>query len=346
MIFFSVGLPGRFAEWCDVVTLRLAQRALGSVELLTLNTLEELALAMIRTGASHLVVCSRQPGGGVQTALTQAGRRFVAVLDKPLIALRDLALRPGYDLVGAIREVACSCAVMSGYSSFPGALVLTADNGQDPVSIATAIARHLDLNVSEPEIEKIICTLKDEGIVPGRSEDSVWWHSLAEPEQALVTGALGAYVQHFAGGDLTSITWERELFLIGDRPNEKATRPIDVTGRARCLIYGPYITLPPGSWSVSVLLGFSKEAAELGYVVEVVAGTHLSRVNLRPEGGGVFEASLTISIEASTDQPVEVRLFNEQAGFDGRLALGQVILRRQLTSRPEKRSEFASALGL
>ena len=78
-------------------SLRVAQHALGSVELLSVNTLEELALAMIRTGASHFVVCSRQPGGGVQTALTQGGKRFVAVLDKPRIALRELPparLRP------------------------------------------------------------------------------------------------------------------------------------------------------------------------------------------------------------------------------------------------------------
>jgi hypothetical protein len=347
MIFFSVGLPGRFAEWCDAVTSRLAKHALGSVEVLSLNTLEELALAMIRTGGSHFVVCSRQPGGGVQTALMQVGKRFIAVLDEPRVALRDLALRPGYDLVGATRAVASSCAAMLGYSSLPGALVLTAGNeGQDPLSIATAIARHLELDVNAAEIEKIICVLRDEGIVPERSEDSVWWDSLAEPEQALVNGALGAYIDHFAGGDLTSITWGRELFFIGDQPNERATRPVDVTGRARCLIYGPYITLPPGSWSVSVLLGFSKEAAELGYIVEVVAGTHLSRVNLQPEGEGVFEVNLAISIEASMDHPAEVRLFSERAGFDGKLALGQVTLRRQLTSRPEKRSEFASTLGL
>jgi hypothetical protein len=347
MIFFSVGLPGRLADWCDAVISRLAQHVLGSVEVLNLNTLEELALAMIRTGASHFLVCSRQPGGGVQTALTQAGKRFIAVLDEPRIALRDLALRPGYDLVGATRAVASSCAAMSGYSVFPGALVLTAGNeGQNPVSIAKAIAGHLELDVSEPEIEKIICTLRDEGISPERSEDSIWWDSLGQPEQALVNGALGAYVEYYTGGDLPSITWERELFFIGDQPDQRATRPIDVTGRARCLIYGPYIMLPPGSWSVSVLLGFSKEAAELGYVVEIVAGSHLSRVNLQPEGEGVFEVALAISIEPSMDHPVEVRLFSERAGFDGRLALGQVTLRRQLTSRPEKRNEFASALGL
>jgi hypothetical protein len=347
MIFFSVGLPGRFAEWCDALVSQLARHVLGSVEVLSLNTLEELALAMIRTDASHFVVCSRQPGGGVQTALTQAGKRFIAVLDEPRIALRDLALQPGFDLVAATRAVASSCAAMLGYAAFPGALVLTADGeARDPLSIATAIARHLELNVSEPEIRTIICRLKKEGILPGRSADNVWWNSLTEAEKTLVNGALGAYLDYFTGGDLTGITWERELFFVGDQPNEQATRPIDVTGRARCLIYGPYIMLPPGSWSISILLGFSKEAAEIGYVAEVVAGTHLSRVNLQPEGDGVFEANLTISIEASMDHPVEVRLFSERAGFDGRLALGQVTLRRQLTSRPERRGEFAAALGL
>src|SRR5262244_732853 len=117
MIFFSAGLPSRFAEWCDAVISRLAKRALGSVEIVSLNTLEELALAMIRTDASHFVVCSRQPGGGVQTALTQAQRRFIAVLDEPRNALRDLVLRPGYDLVTATRAIASSCASMLSYAS-------------------------------------------------------------------------------------------------------------------------------------------------------------------------------------------------------------------------------------
>ena len=279
MIFFSIGLPGRFAEWCDAVIFRLAQRALGPVELVSLNTLDELALAMIRTGASHFVVCSRQPGGGVQTALMQAGKRFIAVLDEPRTALRDLASQPGYDLVAATRAVASSCAAMLSYSALPGALVLTADDeARDPLSIAAAIAHHFELDVSEAEIRTIICQLQREGIFPVCSADNMWWDSLAEPEQVLVNGALGAYVDYVAGRDLTSITWERDLFFIGDQPEIRAARPIDVTGRARCLIYGPYIMLPPGSWSARVVLGFSSEAAAMTYVVEAFAGSQLNHV--------------------------------------------------------------------
>jgi hypothetical protein len=65
MIFFCIGFSSRFAEWCDAVTSRLVQCALGPADVLSLNTLEELAIATIRTRASHLVVCSRQPASGV-----------------------------------------------------------------------------------------------------------------------------------------------------------------------------------------------------------------------------------------------------------------------------------------
>src|SRR6267143_5821525 len=99
MMFFCIGFSSRFAEWCDAVTSRLVQLALGPADVISSNTLEEFALATIRTSASHLVVCSRRPTSGVTTALAEANRRFIAVLDEPRAAVRDLVTRLGYDLV-------------------------------------------------------------------------------------------------------------------------------------------------------------------------------------------------------------------------------------------------------
>lgn len=342
MIFFSVGLPGHYAEWCDAVILRLARHALGSVEVVSLNTLEELALAMIRTGASHFVVCSRQPGGGLQTALMQAGKRFIAVLDEPRTALRDLALQPGYELVGATRAVASSCAAMLGYSCLPGALALTAGaDGQDPRAIASAIARHLELDVSEADIDRIICGLKEEGIAPWRRKDNAWWDSLEEREQALVNGALSAYVEHFAGGELDKITWERELFFMSEDPPSPqpipATHPVDITGRVRFLIYGPYIKLPPGSWSASIIFGFSPEAAGMTYIVEAFAGVQLTHTRIELGSERIFEANLHFSIDAALDHPLQIRIHNERPAFDGRLALGYVTMTPQAGVRGDTR---------
>jgi hypothetical protein len=162
----------------------------------------------------------------------------------------------------------------------------------------------------------------------------------------VANGALEAYLEHFAGGELGPITWRRELFVIGDQPNERAVRPIDVTGRARCLLYGPSIILPPGAWTASIVLGFSKEAAELDYVLEIVAGTNLSRTNLHPGAEGVFETRLAFSVPEATDYPIEIRLSNQRAAFDGRLALGHVDLARQTAALTDRRHEFLTELGI
>jgi hypothetical protein len=350
MIFFSVGLPGRFAQWCDAVVSKLVQHDLGSVEVLSLNTLEELALAVIRTGASHFVLCCRQPGGGVQSALRQAGKRFIAVLDEPRIALRDLARQPGCDLVAATRAVASSCAAMLGYSFLPGALVLTPGNeARDPLSVACAIAQHLQLDVGEPDIQQIICGLTEQEIVSRPSEYDAWWNSLSERDQVLVNGALGAYETHFAGGDLGKITWERDLFFIFEDPPAQdavaATRPVDITGRARCLIYGPFINLPPGSWSARVVLGFSPEAAGMTYVVEAFAGRQLNNIRIQPESQRILEVNLHFSIDAFVDQPIQIRVYNERAAFDGRLALGYMTLTPQASVRNDTRLYLTSTLG-
>lgn len=349
MIFFSVGLPGRFAEWCDAVISRLAQRAVGPVEVVSLNTLEALALAMIRTGAPHFVVCSRQPGGGVQTALAQAGRRFVAVLDEPRAALRDLATRPGFDLVAATRAVASSCASILSYAALPEALVLGgARYGHDQVLTATMIARHLELDVGASEIETIVSELRDEGIVPLPPDNDFWWDSLEESQHALVNGALGAYVDHFGGGGLGKITWERELFFISEEPATQpvpATRPVDITGRIRFLVYGPFINLPPGSWSASVVLGFSPEAAGMTYIVEVFAGSQLTHVRVEPGNERIFEANLHFSVDSAVDHPVQIRIHNERPAFDGRLAVGYATMTPQGTVRGDARAYLATVLS-
>jgi hypothetical protein len=350
MIFFSVGLPGRFAEWCDAVIFRLAQRALGSVELVSLNTLDELASTMIRTGASHFVVCSRQPGGGVQTALAQAGRRFIAVLGEPRAALRDLATRPGFDLVAATRAVASSCASLLSCTAISEVLVLSSVKyGHDLVSIASMIARHLELDVSVDEVEAILAALRDDGVLPLPADDDAWWNSLEEPQQALVNGALGGYLDYFAGAGLGKITWERDLFFISEEPASHepvpASRPVDITGRIRFLVYGPFINLPPGSWSASVILGFSPEAAGMTYIIEVFAGIQLTHVRIEPGDERIFEVNLHFSLDAAVDHPVQIRIHNERPAFDGRLALGYVTLTPQASVRGDARAYLTTALS-
>jgi hypothetical protein len=327
MLYFVIGLPGRFTEWCDAATAEIAQRALGPTELVRADTLEEISLAMIRTGAARAVVASRQPGGRLRSALVKAGRAFLVVLEEPQTAFAEAVQKQPNDAAAAAQLIASSCAGMTRYVTSPGALTLFRDHhGRSPVITARAIAAHLALNVSDADIVEIVSDLAAAGLAFERRDGAARWDGLGIDERRVVDGALGPFVTYLTTGNLPPIIWERELFFLGDRPSERATGIIDVTGRARRLLHGPYIMLPPGSWSLTLTLLFSRETTEHDFLLEVVADRQVASRTIRPQAEGAFEVNLAFALEAATDQPIAIRLSTQRAAFDGTVAVVGAVL--------------------
>ncbi len=341
MIFFSIGLPSRFAELCDALTARLAEHCLGSVDLGSFNSFEDIATAAIRSDAAYLLAASRQPVVRLQTEIVGAGRPFLVALGDVRSALWDLLQRPGYDIAAATREIASSCAAMLTLTKAPGALVLPGIHGEDPVQLAAAIAGHFGFAVPPGDLAAIAASAAELDVEP--SEDLTWTDRLSAHEQAVVTGALQPYVTYFSGGELEPIVWEADLFFANEE-RLPAIGPIDVTGRGRILVFGPYVNLPPGQWSATIVIGFSAETAGNSFVVEVIAGTQLCHERVQPAGEQVVEIKLQFTIDDAISQPVEIRLISERAAFDGRLVLGYVSLAPRREVRTETHQQLIETL--
>jgi hypothetical protein len=349
MIFFSIGLPSPLVEWCDALIARLMQSVAAPAEIVSANTLEELGLALIQTEASHFVVGCRLPSESLRSALTENNKRFVVALDDPRAAFYNLVKRHGFQSVAATRAVAGSCASLLNYAAMAGGLVLRAEpDGSDPIRTAETICRHFALHIEPAEVARVVNELAADGISPLPSNLETRWDGIEASEREIVNGALDGYIDHFAGRGLGKIGWARDLFVVGDDPQQPATQPIDITGRIRNLLFGPYMVLPPGTWTAAVVLGFSREAAEMSYGLEFIAGhrcVSLSRTTIQPHGDRVFEATVSFVIDDTTDQPISLRISNERAAFEGRLVLGSVTLTPQATRRPEIPRELQTALG-
>jgi hypothetical protein len=346
MIFFSIGLPSRFTQLCDALIARLVEHCLGSVELGFFNSFDDIARAAIRCDAAHLVAASRQPVVRLQAEIVESGRPFVVALGDVRAALRDLLQRPGYDIAAATRELASSCAAMLTLTKTPGALLLPGTHGRDPRRLAAAIAGHFGFPVGPDDIAAIAASVSDSAAA--REDDPAATDRLAPHEQGIVNGALQPYVTYFAGRDLESIVWEPDLFFAtDDRPDahrRPAVGPIDLTGRARFLVFGPYINLPPGPWSATVVTAFSAEAAGSSFIVEIAAGIQLAYERVQPTGEQVIETNLQFVIANAVDQPVEIRIVSERAAFDGRLALGYVSLVPRSGVRVETQQQLIETL--
>jgi hypothetical protein len=325
MLFFIAGSPGRFADLCSTIVLQLVEKVLGPGERIRGDTPEEITRNLLLSTASHSVVTSFRPGGRIVRSLATGSRPFVVALENPRTSLFDLIVLRGIALPTATRLVANSCASLSHIGKTAGGLVLKADQeGGDRTRLATAIANHFGLDVAHDDVSEIVCNLgkPDDGLED--KHPPIWWDALDQSEQRIVIGALGPFLDHFPGRAPETITWSRELFFIGDQSSEHVRGEIDITGRARCLLRGPEILLPPGTWSVTAHLEISPDAAENSYVLEATAGVALSRTVIRPAAGGAVEANLSLALSELPDRPLELRLYNERPAFGGHISLSHI----------------------
>jgi hypothetical protein len=322
MFFLIMGLPGHFSEWCDTVTAQLAERALGPTGIIAANTLEEISLGVMRSGASRAVVAARRPGGRLCAALVENRRNFIVALDDPLTALADLVLDQGVELAAATQAVASSCAALITCRSAPGVLILQSgrDWPQQEVTVV-AVARHLQIAADGSEIANLVAGLSAGYAVRPRHDAIAWWHGLEEAERQMTDGALRAYLGDPEISEGLSIAWTRDLFFLGDHLHERATGPIDITGRPRCLLHGPYIMLPLGCWSLSLTMLFSREAAEQEFLVDVYADRPLASSTIRPQREGRTEVAIDFALGASTEQAIAIRVSSVSAAFDGAITL-------------------------
>ncbi|MGH7098246.1 MAG: hypothetical protein ACREE4_11385 [Stellaceae bacterium] len=351
MVFFCIGMPSRFDEWCRAVTARLVERALGPVAETYADTPEQFLSAVLTAEKPYLVAGSSQIVGQLWIALAEANKPFILVLDHPHHAIEHFVVRHGAEFLEATRTVAKSCASVVSCAALPGALVLDAERDSvDLPAAAAAIARHFGLAVDETGIADAVTALGDFDLRSDPQEHRAWWQGLAEEQRALVAGAVDPYLARLAGRDPAPLTWARDLFFMNEEPSSgeidpPALRPIDITGRQRHIFHGPYITLPPGAWSATIALGFSAEAAELSYRVEVCGGMGiaLDGVSLPPGQERVVELALNFSLTAP--DLIDIHILNERAAFDGRLAVGHAVITPVGGIRPETRSYLETALA-
>jgi hypothetical protein len=345
MILFAFAVPGRFGEWCDAIIARMGERALGSLRTIAAASSDDVAINFIRSDGVHFILNGFQPGPWLYRLLRETQKPFTIALDDPREAVFDLIFRQGIEMADAVRRVGSSCASMMACVTLPNVLVLNASRDwQQPSTTAEAIARHFGLKLDRTAIMSVVGDVAAAGLGP--LKDQPEWN--ADPRAVAIAeiadGAVTPYVDHFLGARFGPITWARELVMAdGHIP---AAHAVDVTGRARVLLYGPYISVPPGNWNAEVVLGFSYEATDINFVVDIlVAGRQLCATGIQPAHEGVHSVNLSFAIDEGNAHPLEFRVMNERPAFDGRVALGQITLTLQQVS-PHLDEPLRQELGL
>lgn len=127
--------------------------------------------------------------------------------------------------------------------------------------------------------------------------------------------------------DSATARWPLSLFYFprGD-DIEGGTPEFDLTGRARLLMFGPYIHLSPGRWTIEVELEIDPQQREVPLRLEWGAGTDYAEVTDAVGEAGVY----TIALERfwPVAEAAQFRLWLTQARFQGHLKVVSCRVRR------------------
>lgn len=352
MIYPTVGMPSRFSEWCEAIFRQLLAKTGGPLTIFAADGLDQISKELLFTRTTSAVVVSRQPQQAFSQTLIAAKSPVMITLDRPDHAVGALMRDHNERFADAVRHVANALTSLLPLMRYDGALVLRASDRLSAREVAARIAQHFALGLDEATIRDVAGEVAEHA--PPLDEDvlasahtavaetlSARARSRAafgygEEDDSTAAGIVGAALDplwsHVNGDPLREVFWHPLLFSLGDHPAEPAIATIDVTGARRCLLFGPYIRLPEGPWSCSLLLGCAKSAVGAGLTMDIYAGTQLNSVDVVIGEPGLFEIELPF-VNRDPDGRLEVRLISAKASFEGELMAGSVRLTPQRAKR-------------
>lgn len=110
--------------------------------------------------------------------------------------------------------------------------------------------------------------------------------------------------------------WAPELFNYNSRMGAGGGE-LDITGRPRCLLAGPYIVLPAGRWRATYKLKFDQRGSRARFRVDWGGVEDFLSEEFVPGRAGVFE--IIQEYTWLTPSPAEVRVILLEGMFDGQM---------------------------
>lgn len=121
--------------------------------------------------------------------------------------------------------------------------------------------------------------------------------------------------------------WSPDLFNYDSRIVPGGTRgQLDLTGRPRFMITGPYITMPAGRWRATYRLTFDAKGSRPRFRVDWGAQTDFLSEEFSPGRPGIFE--IVQEYDWAQPAPCELRVVVMEGVFEGRMTFSGARIER------------------
>lgn len=331
MLLCVLGSPSPFSAFGIHVVRTLAAYMIGDHHYVHICTTEQLRDAWQTRNGRPVVLYSDYLEPRIVDVLIQAGAPTVWFLDD----LRDTALhcaraREVELRLGVHFTIQSLCSLLPfiprphvtrvrrpGHHVDMGRLVreiafaFGRDVGDDLVE---RVCRHLSPAEDEPTEVSIEDCMRT--VIGPTLPLHAWTTMLHSADRRTLDEVISGYDALFEGRRAT-FHWPSSFFVSGSAPYGPILGPIDMTGPARCLAFGPQLHMPMGRWVVHAFFAVAENLSGNVLKADVVAN---GEVVAEATGNMPIAGRFTFTIEfenASTMLPVDLRFTMMTGAIEG-----------------------------
>jgi hypothetical protein len=343
-ILFAFGMPGVMSSWGVAAVHALAREAFGDYAIIATDTIEDLKQHVQSRSGTHAVLVSQFPEPKLSELILRVNVPFLLFLEDPVDAVSYLARATEQRDIGLVRAVSASLACLEPLAAASAGLTLRRNDigqrGNIDLLLKT-MDRHFSTDL---KLEQIANALLHVGMAPSAEPPLADVPKLEEAAAAVIAGyltpqevvpELSEALRETARKVLrplefssrrtsgNTVFWPQEIFLSGDRLGQGLDDLVDLTGGARCLIYGPYLHLPTGRWNAKFVFSVDEDCRGQIFTLEIHAAELLGKLRVCPQGTGSFEAAVPIEV-VDPRAPIEIRMMMDSGAIEGRLSAWSV----------------------
>lgn len=339
-LFVAFGLPGTMFSWGTAALNAIAHEAFGECSTVEVETLPQLQEAWRNRTGKAMILTSHYPDADLCEFLMRSSAPYLIFTEDVLDSLAWLIRSTGTRDIAAVRALSASLACIAQMRQHP-LLISVQRQKMEAVQIHRILGhlcRSLGVNLSKdgimrcleqlgtdlsgpapslariPTFEQSAARLSDRYKAPGDNQDDI-----APDLRAIAVDVLRPADGSVVRTPIKQMTWPLQTFLLADRSGENAVSGIELVGRARCVVYGPYFHLPPGEWTAKFSMRIDTEIYGQIFTIEIHNSALLGKIRIRPSKTGSFLAEAQFLVERAKE-PVEVRLFTESGAIEGEVA--------------------------
>lgn len=319
MDFVAIGYPSPLTTWAFQNLEASMRRLLPEFSVLHVDRND--IVADLGCRKAPRLILSQFPNPDFAQACRERNIRMLVFADEVVEAVRFARQAHRMSTAQALRPVCAGLVLVRPFASSPQALVVRRAMAGTALEILAALLDHFGLEMSGERGREICAEIGGGslGLTEALHRLAPAENALEEGDETLIVRVLGGLqdLQQARPGD---VSWPRQCFLMGDRPDTMPPVALPVTGRARIIYYGPYYHLPRGLWAARMSVGFSQDIRGMPFSIEVHSSELLGKARILAERGGIFSVEFDVVVSAP-QEPIEVRIMNEQGAIEGHMGL-------------------------